>query len=316
MGEETLAMAFNRIHLIRQVDLFSLKLFLSAIEEQQIGRAAIRENISASTATKRIQDLEEIADVKLFERTPAGVQPTPAGEVLERYVRRIFNDLESLRNEITEFTDGMRGELKVASARSILAPFLAKEFGDFQSQFPEVQLHYAELENAKIIQSVLSGEADVGVFAAASGLDTSGVEVMSYREDWMVAVVPLRHPLASAQSIRFKDLLAENLIPVRAMMGVFNSAATKLKMEFKPTNVVNSAGVAISLAQAGLGVTVTPACLIGRALDGEVAVLELNEPWALRQILVAVSKDRTLGKPAAAFVEQLLDQPGKLGTGT
>ena len=41
---------FNRMHLIRQVDLFTLQLFLSAIEERQIGLAAIRENIAASTA--------------------------------------------------------------------------------------------------------------------------------------------------------------------------------------------------------------------------------------------------------------------------
>ena len=81
-------MTFNRLHLIRQVDLFTLRLFLSAIEEQQIGRAAIRENIAASTATKRIQDLEEIAGVRLLERTPKGVSASPAGAVLARPGRR------------------------------------------------------------------------------------------------------------------------------------------------------------------------------------------------------------------------------------
>lgn len=46
-------MPFNRLHLIRQVDLFTLRLFLSAVEEQQIGRAAIRENIAASDLDRR-----------------------------------------------------------------------------------------------------------------------------------------------------------------------------------------------------------------------------------------------------------------------
>src|ERR1700758_4417112 len=110
---------FNRLHLIRQVDLFTLRLFLSAVEEQQIGRAAIRENIAASTATKRIQDLEDIAGVELLERNPKGVVPTPAGEVLVRYIRMIFGNLDSMRAEIAAFSEGIRGELTVASARTI-----------------------------------------------------------------------------------------------------------------------------------------------------------------------------------------------------
>ena len=63
--------------LVRRVDLFSLKLFLTAIEEGQIGRAAAREYIAPSAATKRIQDLEDLAGVKLFDRNAKGVVPRP-----------------------------------------------------------------------------------------------------------------------------------------------------------------------------------------------------------------------------------------------
>ncbi|AJG22426.1 Transcriptional regulator [Cupriavidus basilensis] len=59
---------FNRLHVIRQVDRLTLRPFLSAIEQQQIGRAAIRENVAASTAIKpaikRIRDLEDIVNRK------------------------------------------------------------------------------------------------------------------------------------------------------------------------------------------------------------------------------------------------------------
>src|SRR5690606_31710077 len=104
-------------------DLFTLKLFLSAAEEQQIGRAAIRENIAASTATKRIQDFEEIAGIQLLERTPKGVVATAAGEVVLRYIRKLFADLDGMRGEIAAFSEGLRGEVFVASARSIFVPF-------------------------------------------------------------------------------------------------------------------------------------------------------------------------------------------------
>lgn len=307
-------MAFNRLHLIRQVDLFTLRLFLSAVEEQQIGRAAIRENIAASTATKRIQDLEEIAGVQLLERTPKGVVPSPAGEVLARYVRTIFAQLDDMRAEIASYTEGIRGEVAIASARSIIAPFLARELGDFARDFPLVNLIVREVENATIVQMVAAGEADIGVFAVARGLDLHGLDVVPYRKDRMVAVVPSRHALADRQSVSFADLLPENLIVVDAMLPAFDAAAKRLGREFTPKYGIRSAGVALSLVQAGLGVSVLPECLVGgESFDSDlfdrVAAVTFAEPWANRLIAIAAAHGRILSPPVRALMSQLLDRP-------
>ncbi|MCC6198490.1 MAG: LysR family transcriptional regulator [Burkholderiales bacterium] len=307
-------MTFNRLHLIRQVDLFTLRLFLSAVEEQQIGLAAIRENIAASTATKRIQDLEEIAGVRLLERTPKGVVPSPAGEVLARYIRTIFSQLDDMRAEIASFTEGMRGEVTIASARSIIAPFLARELGDYARDFPLVDLVVLEVENATIVQAVAVGEADIGVFATAPGLDLTGLDVVPYRKDRMVAVVPSQHPLAERQSVSFEDLLRENLIVVDAMLGTFGAAARRLGREFKPKYGIKSAGVAMSLVQAGLGVTVLPECLVGgevfdRDLFDRVVAVAFAERWANRVISIAAAHGRILSPPVRALMKQLLDRP-------
>ncbi|MBN3769464.1 MULTISPECIES: LysR family transcriptional regulator [Burkholderia] len=300
---------FNRLHLIRQVDLFTLKLFLSAVEEQQIGLAAIRENIAASTATKRIQDLEDIAGVRLLERGPKGVLPSPAGEVLLRYIRKIFDELDDMRSEIASFTDGMQGELTVASARSIIVPFLAREVGEFSREYPLVDLLIQEFENAEIVQAVVRGEADIGVFAAAHELDLGGVDITPYREDRLIAVVPKGHRLDGRATVTFKDLLPENVIAVTAMVGAIRTAARRLGEEFKPRYNVRSAGVAVSLVQAGLGVTIQPECLVSHELFSRVAVVELAEPWAVRRIHIATARGREPNPIVRALVKQLLDRP-------
>ena len=300
---------FNRLHLIRQVDLFTLKLFLSAVEEQQIGLAAIRENIAASTATKRIQDLEDIAGVKLLERSPKGVVASPAGNVLARYIRTIFGSLEDMRAEIAAFTEGMQGELTVASARSVYVPFLSRELGEFSREYPLVHLVLRELENAEIIHAVSRGEADIGLFAAAHELDLGGVDVTPYRHDRMVVVVPQWHPLSAHSSVTFKELLPEQLITVDAMLGAFRAAARRLGTEFEPRHCVRSAGVAISLVQAGLGVTVQPERFLGHELLNRVSVIELAEPWAVRRIHIATPRGRSPSPTTRALMQQLLDQP-------
>ena len=300
---------FNRLHLIRQVDLFTLRLFLSAIEERQIGLAAIRENIAASTATKRIQALEDIAGIELLERGPKGVAPSPAGAVLARYVRTIFDSLEDMRSEIASFTEGVRGELTISSARSIIVPFLSRELGDYSREYPLIDLTVREVENAQIVQEVAHGEADVGVFAAAYELDLDGVDVTPYRQDRMVAIVPPGHWLGDRPSVTFQELLPEELIAVGAMLGVFRAAARRLGQEFESRHGVRSAGVAISLVQAGLGVSVVPGCLLDHELLNRVAVVELAEPWALRKIHIATARGRTPSAGTRALIKQLLDRP-------
>lgn len=149
--------SFNKTRLLRQVDFFTLRLFLSAVEEGQIGRAALRENIAPSAATKRIQELEDVVGLRLLERTPKGVILSPAGEVLVRHIRQIFTNVDELRAELSAFSEGVRGEVSVASARSIIAPYLAHEFGAYIRDYPLVDLIVREVENAAIVQAVAQG---------------------------------------------------------------------------------------------------------------------------------------------------------------
>ncbi len=305
-------MSFNRLHLIRQVDLFTLRLFLSAVEEQQISRAAIRENIAVSTATKRIQDLEQIVGVKLLVRSARGVLPSPAGEVLVRYIRSILSNLDDMRSEIAALAEGIRGEITVASARSIIAPLLARELGEYSRDYPLVGLVVNELENAEIVRAVSHGEADVGVFAMAPELDLSGLDTVLYRKDRIVAVVPRGHPLAERPTISFEELLPHDLIVVCSMLSALDAQARQIGRELKPKLEVRSAGVAISLAQAGLGVTIQPECLLGVELFDQIAAVNLIEPWATRSLHIATVRAKLLSPATSTLVSHLMAPAGSL----
>ena len=61
-------------------DLISLKLFVAVGDELNITRAAERENIVLSAASKRIADLEASVGVALLLRHARGVTLTPAGQ--------------------------------------------------------------------------------------------------------------------------------------------------------------------------------------------------------------------------------------------
>jgi DNA-binding transcriptional LysR family regulator len=95
--------------LTRRIDLFTLRLFLTVVEEQQIRRAALRENVTPSAATRRIQDLEDVTGIALFDNLPGGMVPSAAGEVLARHVRLLFANLDVMHRELSEFTEAELG---------------------------------------------------------------------------------------------------------------------------------------------------------------------------------------------------------------
>lgn len=308
--------AFNKLHLIRQVDLFTLKLYVTAVEERQIARAAAREHIAASAATKRIKDLEDIAGLKLLERTPKGVAPTMAGEVLLRYVRKIFGNLDDMRAEIALFEEGMRGELSLTSIRSLIVANVAREIAEFSRNFPRVEIQLEELSNHAVVDAVAKGNADIGIFVANSGLDLSSLHTITYIEDGLVAVVSEGHPLAECSSVSFQEMLDFDFVTVSsgtALVAAFQGAAKLVGRDFKPRYFVQSIEVASSLVQEGLGVTVMPRRSLLLGVFNRVVTVPLREPWARADAQLGTLKSAT-GSPATrAFIQQLLDRPHEAG---
>ena len=61
-----------------KLDPITLRLFVAVMEEQAIARAAAREHIATSAASRRLAELENQLKVRLFERSNRGIAPTPA----------------------------------------------------------------------------------------------------------------------------------------------------------------------------------------------------------------------------------------------
>lgn len=299
---------FHLIHLIRSVDLFTLRLFLTIVQEGQLGRAAAHENITASAATKRIQDLEEIVGVQLFERNSRGVVPTAAGRVLTRYIRQIFATLEDVRRDLGEFTQGVRGTIRVCAVGSAISRFLAQEIAEFARDFPMVDIDLSEAVNSEVIRAVAAGEVDVGVFVRGKGPFDDEIDIRTYRIDRLVAVVPRSHPLAMREHLTVSELLEDNFIgisPSTTLMENVRGAATQAGLQFKPKYMVNSVYAANALVRASQGVTIQPEHMLSVADLEWVSVVPLAEPWARPELLVGTKRGRVHSAATRNFIAHL-----------
>ncbi|VWC60010.1 LysR family transcriptional regulator [Burkholderia lata] len=298
--------------LTRRVDLFTLRLFLTVVEERQIRRAATRENIAPSAATKRVQDLEDIAGVQLLERIPNGVVPNAAGEVLARYLRQMFENFEDMRRELCEFSAGVRGHVSIASTGASVVQYLGREFGEFARNFPQVELELKQEPNTNLVRAVMTGDVDLCVYVVSADVDDSQLDTLPYRTDSFVAVVPRSHPLAEQRTVKTLDLVREPFIaqPVNTtLMFKVNEAAHALGETIRARFTVSGADVALSLVQAGLGVTVLPECMVPMDSHERCAILHIQEPWAVRVLRVGTRKGKATTSATRALIDQLTGQP-------
>jgi DNA-binding transcriptional LysR family regulator len=301
--------------LVRRVDLFTLKLFLTAIEEGQIGRAAAREHIAASAATKRIQDLEDLAGLKLFERNARGVVPSQAGLVFARHIRRVLAELDDMRREIREFTDGAQGYVRIAAPRLLLVQFLAAQIAEFNRRYPLVDVEVREAYNRVVVRALASGEVDLAVFAhSAEGGDES-IESYEYQTDRLVAIVPVGHALADAASISLELLLDQDLVglePGTAVMDNLRRAAREIGREPRVKYSVNTVEAARSLVSAGLGIALQPASLLFLDERDRIVTVNVEGAWAKRSNRVGKLRGKSLSPSAEALMEQLRSPPNDL----
>ena len=61
--------------------------------------------------------------------------------------------------------------------------------------------------------------------------------------------------------------------------------------------------------QAGLGVCIQPECSVSCDRFDQIRVVPLDEPWAIRRIVIATLKGRPPGAAATAFIKQLHERP-------
>lgn len=308
---------FNIKTLVRKVDLLTLRLFLSIVEEGHIARAATRENIAASAVTRRIQDFEGVIGHKLFYRETSGIVLTPVGEVVARHLRGLYETLHHMRNDLSEFAEGVRGQVRIWANEASIIQYLASDLSAFLRDFPLVEIELKEEFSPNMLRAVLSGAADVGVFAP-SGASLEGLDVVEYRPDQLFVILRKDHPLAQRPSLYLSELYDYDMISLRPETSVMvrvhqaaQEAGRELKMKYQVATTLS----ACSLVRAGLGIVVQPDGMIGARDIDMIASVPLADHWARRTLSIAMQNRKELPSAARLLVKHLTQRPEPIAAG-
>jgi LysR family nitrogen assimilation transcriptional regulator len=186
-----------------EIALRQIRAIIAVCEESSFTRAAARENATQSGISQHVAAAERTLGVKLFERSAAGVTPTPAGQ---RYYKRCIEAIGQLANateEVRGFATRVSGDLRIGLIPTLTRAALAPALAGFKSRHPDVRLHIVEGYSGWLTDMVLADELDFAVVPASEG--RVGLKSRLIVRDREMLMSNPKLGLTSLQPVRLKD---------------------------------------------------------------------------------------------------------------
>jgi LysR family cyn operon transcriptional activator len=145
-----------------------LRYFLAVAATQHMTRAAEQLNVTQSTLSHQIRQLEESLGTILFDRVGRGIQLTQAGDVFRGFAQRALKEMEDGAMALSELDNLVRGHLRIGVIHTFNSSLIPAVMSKFVTAFPNVRVTVDELTALQTEQSIMDGELDLGVaFAPA-----------------------------------------------------------------------------------------------------------------------------------------------------
>ena len=299
---------------MRDLDLTTLRLFVSVCEVGNIARAGERANIVGSAISKRLAQLEDQVGTALLVRKRHGVVPTAAGLTLLEHARGMLDSAARIERDMEAFGAGARGQVRILASVSAMTESLADDVATFLQKpaHRSIQVDMEERVSPEIVRGVREGMASLGVCWDAA--DLGALQSRPYRSDHLCMVVPKKHPLAARKSVRFEDTLDfEHVsLPVNSAVQVMlQRQASQLGCQLVHRVVVTNFEAALRVVRAGLAVSVVPREVVEPQLARDAfRIVPLAEPWAERRFIVCFRDEQSLTPAAHLLVEHLAAKAG------
>ena len=155
----------------------------------------IRDSLSQSALSRRIDKLEDALGVALFVRTTRKVELTTVGRSFVPKARNVINELESALLGISDVAERISGEVTIACVPSAVGYFLPSVLREFHRRYPGIRLRVIDESSFNILLTVVRGEADFGL--TYIGAQEADIEFQPVLQDPFVVACLKEHPSVS-----------------------------------------------------------------------------------------------------------------------
>jgi LysR family nitrogen assimilation transcriptional regulator len=289
------------------ITLRQVRAVIAVCEEGSFTRAAEREAATQSGISQHIATLERQLSVRLFERSNAGVRPTPAGM---RYYRRCIEAVGALKagaEEMRALASRVTGNLRIGLMPTFTRAALAPTLKRFVQDFPDVTLKIVEGYSNVLTDRVLSEDLDFAVVPTFEGRVGLRSRLLA-RDREMLISGPARG-FTPMQPIRLRDI-----VPLKMVVpGPPNIRRRNLDTYFQTNGVpveelieMDAMIGTLEFVAATDWVTVLPSVICFNDIErGDLVVNPIDDPPLYAEFVVIEPARHTLSVQAQLFLERL-----------
>ena len=170
--------------MIRNLDLTSLRSFVTIADIGGVTRAASALNLTQSAVSMQIKRLEEMLGVELLDRSERTVGLTPVGEQLLSYARRMLALNDEIHGLLT--LPQFEGEVVLGVPHDIVYPAIPQVMQRFAKDFPKMKVRLLSSDTRILREQFRRGECDV-IVTTEDEVGPGGVTLIELQLVWIGA---------------------------------------------------------------------------------------------------------------------------------
>ena len=289
------------------MNIKALKVYCDVVDRRSFSRAAEDNELSQSTASQLVLDLEERLGVRLIDRSHRPFELTEEGKRFYEGCRDIVRRYFDLEQDVRSLHDESARRLVIASIYSVGLAHMKKFVQRFTAEHPKSQLRLDYLHPKRVMEVVEQGEVDLGIVSYPQA--TRDLEVIQWRSEPLAVVCHPGHPFAQQQSIELHALAGamfvafeSDLVIRRAIDRALAAGGTEVNvtLEFDNVETIKRA------IEIDAGVSILPVPTLERELAmGTLAAVAITGTPITRPLGIVHRKDRPLSEVAREFVALL-----------
>lgn len=189
---------------------FRLKVFYTVALRLNFTKAATELYITQPAVSKHIQELEETYKTKLFERNGSKIALTPAGEILLKHTKNIFEIYREIDFDLSSFINERQGLLRLGASTTISQYIISPVLARFHQKQQDIKVNLLNGNTEQIENALINKEIEIGIVEGQS--KNQSIKYVPFIKDELVLVCNTKNPLVKQNTILLEDLKAMKFV--------------------------------------------------------------------------------------------------------
>ncbi|MFS0916954.1 LysR family transcriptional regulator [Brevibacillus sp. 179-C 1.1 NHS] len=291
------------------MNLHALRIFVEVASRGSVTEAAIALSISQPAVSAQIRKLENELSMTLIIPDGRGISLTYEGRFLYEKARRIYDWEREIETQLTEFKQGRKGRLRIASTFLPSHYLVPQWLAQYKRYYDGVDVEIRTRNSQQSIELLLSCEVDVAVIIKESW-DELPIKRLHLMDVPYWFILPAHHPLVGTeismeQLVEEPFLLREQGSSTRDWLFALCSEhdVKRPRVGLQYHGLVES----IQSVRAGYGTMLAPAVAVREMVErGEIGRVRVPGVDIKRPVYVCTRDDDTDQRPVVAQFLDLL----------